>query len=119
MKPVADVDLRTFLSKTSFHPAEYDCIREAVGCLCAAVMNLHQNCRHKDIKPENILVRQRIVYITGFGIARDWRALGKSTTTGEIGTFSKGYAAPEVVAHEPRNSSSDIWLLGWCIFTLF
>lgn len=116
MEPVADSDLRAFLSQTSFHPAEYDCIREAFGCLCAAVIYLQrQNCRHKDIKPENILVKQRKIYITDFGIARDWKALGKSTTTGDIGPISKPYAAPEVVAQEPRNSSSDIWSLG-CVY---
>ena len=116
MEPVADSDLLVFLSQTSFHQAEYDCIREAFGCLCAAIIYLQrQNCRHKDIKPENILVKQRKVYITDFGIARDWKALGKSTTTGDIGPISKSYAAPEVVAREPRNSSSDIWSLG-CVY---
>ena len=116
MLPVADSDLLAFLSQTSLHPAEYDGIREAFGCLCAALMYLQrQNCRHKDIKPENILVKQRKVYITDFGIARDWKALGKSTTTGDIGPISKPYAAPEVVALEPRNSSSDIWSLG-CVY---
>jgi tRNA A-37 threonylcarbamoyl transferase component Bud32 len=116
MEPVADSDLRVFLSQTSFYPAEYDCIREAFGCLCAAIIYLQrQNCRHKDIKPENILVKQRRIYITDFGIARDWKALGKSTTTGDIGPISKPYAAPEVVAQEPRNSSSDIWSLG-CVY---
>ena len=116
MEPVADSDLLVFLRQTSFHEAEYDCIREAFGCLCAAMMYLQrQNCRHKDIKPENILVKQRKVYITDFGIARDWKALGKSTTTGDIGPISKSYAAPEVVAREPRSSSSDIWSLG-CVY---
>lgn len=116
MEPVADSDLRAFLSQTSFYPAEYDCIREAFGCLCAAIIYLQrQNCRHKDIKPENILVKQRRIYITDFGIARDWKALGKSTTTGDIGPISKPYAAPEVIAQEPRNSSSDIWSLG-CVY---
>ena len=110
MDPVADSDLLTFLSQTSFHPAEYDCIREAFGCLCAAYIYLQrQNCRHKDIKPENILVKQRKIYITDFGIARDWRALGRSTTTGvDIGPISKSYAAPEVIALEPRSSSADV-----------
>ena len=116
MEPVADMNLLEFLSQPSFHPVEYDSIREAFGCLCAAFMYLQrQNCRHKDIKPQNILVKQRKVYVTDFGIARDWKALGKSTTTGDVGPISKAYAAPEVIAREPRNSSSDIWSLG-CVY---
>ncbi|ERF69460.1 hypothetical protein EPUS_07275 [Endocarpon pusillum Z07020] len=116
MEPVADSDLRVFLNQKSFDPAEYHCIREAFGCLCTAFMYLQEKkIRHKDIKPENILVRQRKVYITGFGIARDWLAQVKSTTTGEIGPISMAYAAPEVVAKEPRSTSADIWSLG-CVY---
>ena len=116
MEPVADADLRKFLNQASFHPAEYDCIREAFGCLCAAIIYLKgKNIRHKDIKPENILVRQRKIYITDFGIARDWKALGRSTTTGDIGPISLPYVAPEVVGLEPRNTSADIWSLG-CVY---
>lgn len=116
MEPVADSDLRVFLNQKSFHPAEYDCIREAFGCLCTAIMYLQEKkIRHKDIKPENILVKQRKVYITDFGIARDWLAQVKSTTTGEIGPISMAYAAPEVVAKEPRSTSADIWSLG-CVY---
>ena len=113
MEPVADMNLLEFLSQTSFNPGEYESIREAFGCLCAAFMYLQrQNCRHKDIKPQNILVKERKVYVTDFGIARDWKALGRSTTTGDIGPVSKAYAAPEVILQEP---SSDIWSLG-CVY---
>lgn len=116
MAPVADCDLKVFLGQPSLHAADYDCIREAFGCLCAAMAYLHrQQCRHKDIKPDNILVKQRSVYITDFGIARDWRMLKKSTTTGEIGPVTHAYIAPEVAFHDSRNSSSDIWSLG-CVF---
>lgn len=116
MLPVADSDLRAFLDKKSFHPAEYDCIREAFGCLCAAVMYLTKaQVRHKDIKPENILIRQRRVYLTDFGICRDWLELTRSTTAGEVGPISIAYAAPEVVAKDPRSTSADIWSLG-CVY---
>ena len=116
MEPVADSDLRAFMNKASLHESEYDCIREAFGCLCTAIMYLQtQNCRHKDIKPENILVKQRKIYITDFGIARDWREMAKSTTTGVFGPKSRAYAAPEVIGDQPRNTSADIWSLG-CVY---
>ncbi|KAL8694794.1 MAG: hypothetical protein Q9218_000640 [Villophora microphyllina] len=114
--PVADMDLKTFLSQSVFKPAEYMCIREAFGCLCSAIIYLHrQQVRHKDIKPQNILVRQRKVYITDFGLAISWKTLGKGTTTGEHGPISREYAAPEVMDNDSRNISADVWSLG-CVY---
>ena len=116
MEPVADLDLAKFLSQTSYLPAEYDCIRQAFGCLCAALVYLKsQRVRHKDIKPENILVKQRKVFLTDFGLAMDWKTLGRSTTTGAHGPISRRYAPPEVMKDEPRNTSADIWSLG-CVY---
>ena len=116
MDPVAEMNLQEFLSQSVFKPAEYVCIREAFGCLCSAIKYLHsQNVRHKDINPKNILVKQRQMYITDFGLAIDWKMLGRSTTTGDHGPITKEYAAPEVRENEPRNSGADIWSLG-CVY---
>lgn len=116
MEPIAEMDLQNFLTKRSFHVSEYDCIRQAFGCLCAALIYLNeQKCRHKDIKPKNILVRQGSMYITDFSLARDWTALSESKTTGEVGPQTWPYAAPEVFRHDSRGSPSDIWSLG-CVY---
>lgn len=116
MDPVAEMNLQQFLSQSVFKPAEYVCIREAFGCLCSAIKYLHsQNVRHKDINPKNILVKERQMFITDFGLAIDWKMLGRSTTKGDHGPITKEYAAPEVRENEPRNSSSDIWSLG-CVY---
>ena len=116
MLPIADSDLRGFLNKSSFNSAEYDCIREAFGCLCAAILYLQKaQIRHKDIKPANVLIRQQKVYVTDFGICRDWLDSTRSTTAGEVRYISEAYAAPEVVAKDPRSTSADIWSLG-CVY---
>jgi serine/threonine protein kinase len=116
MEPVADCDMDAFLNRSDFSPADFVCIRQAFGCLCSAILYLQEKqCRHKDIKPHNILLKGAKIYITDFGIARDWTQKGRSTTTGAAGAFSPEYAAPEVVEQQPRNSSSDIWSLG-CVF---
>jgi hypothetical protein len=67
------------------------------------------------LKPGNILVKNDVVLITDFGTSRNWSDRSKGTTTGESGPYTPGYAAPEVVAWEARNESSDIWSLG-CVF---
>lgn len=113
---MADCDLKAFLTRDPF--PEYDLLlmRDFIGCLCSAVNYLHENkCRHKDIKPGNILIKGQSVLLTDFGLARDFSDRSGSTTVGRSGPYTPGYASPEVVASEPRNTPSDIWSLG-CVY---
>lgn len=114
--PVADYDLQRFLQRTLFPANDVSLLRQFFGCLCSAVQYLHFNkCRHKDIKPGNILVKNGQVYLTDFGTARDWSDHTKATTVGPSGPYTPRFAAPEVVNCEPRNQSADIWSLG-CVY---
>ncbi|KAI9730878.1 MAG: Ankyrin-2 [Cirrosporium novae-zelandiae] len=114
--PVAQCDLKVYLDKPSFSRMELQCIRRFFGCITSGIEYLHrQACRHKDIKPGNILIRDRVVYITDFGLAYDWTDKSKSKTEGLMGDRSINYMAPEVAAEQPRGSAADMWSLG-CIF---
>ncbi|KAH7116967.1 kinase-like domain-containing protein [Dendryphion nanum] len=115
MSPVADCDLRHFLGRP-VTPEKENTLRQFYGCLTVAIQYLHQNrIRHKDLKPQNILVKGSKVLITDFGTALDWSEESRATTTGDPGPISINYAAPEVVDREKRSESSDIWSLG-CVF---
>jgi serine/threonine protein kinase len=86
------------------------------GCLANAIQYLHNNdIRHKDIKPQNILLdRNDGLYITDFGLSRDTADASSSVTNGsERGTYK--YCAPEVAMLEPRGRAADIYSLG-CVF---
>ncbi|OAL48129.1 hypothetical protein IQ07DRAFT_114453 [Pyrenochaeta sp. DS3sAY3a] len=119
MSPVAECDLKEFLhncasdAKGTLPSKSF--IRSFFGCLTSALSYLHDNTvRHKDIKPQNVLVSQQTVFLTDFGISLDWSEIGQSTTTGPTPRTAR-YCAPEVSDCAPRNSSSDMWSLG-CIF---
>jgi serine/threonine protein kinase len=115
MTPVADSDLRHFLDQKDVLQFSV-LIRQFYGCLVMAVQYLHVNrIRHKDLKPQNILVKGTSILITDFGTALDWTDRSRATTTGDPGPISINYAAPEVVDREQRSESSDIWSLG-CVF---
>ena len=90
-------------------------LRAYFGCLASALGFLHDNSiRHKDIKPQNILIKNNEPCFTDFGLAVDWTEIGHSTTLGPT-AMTPRYSAPEVAACEPRNTSSDTWSLG-CVF---
>jgi serine/threonine protein kinase len=88
----------------------------AFGCLASGLAFMHgQRVRHKDIKPQNILVHQGSVLYTDFGISLDFSKQGQSTTIGNPQSYTKRYCAPEVADWGNRNSKSDIFSLG-CVF---
>lgn len=89
------------------------------GCLSAAMSFIHgNNVKHMDIKPKNILVRctsqGRKIYIADFGIAKAYRSAAESFTDGPT-SFTRTYAAPEVVMQDTRSYTADIFSLG-CVF---
>jgi serine/threonine protein kinase len=110
MHPVADCNLKEYL-EGSFE-ASFLC--SYFGCLTSAVSYLHENSiRHKDIKPQNVLVKDHRIILTDFGISRD--STGAQSTTSGPTVRSPRYCSPEVALGERRSYSSDIWSLG-CIF---
>lgn len=90
-----------------------------VGCLSHALQFIHsKHVKHMDIKPQNLLVRQAgfeyRIYVADFGIARTYKCDEDSNTDSPT-SFTRIYAAPEVVAQDKRGYSADIFSLG-CVF---
>jgi serine/threonine protein kinase len=121
LTPVAsDKDLGSYLldiQDTGEGPTseQRDVLLRAFGCLASGLAYIHRHTiRHKDIKPQNILVHNGQMIYTDFGIALD--ADGQNTTTTGIAeSFTRRYCAPEVANNEPRNRKSDVFSLG-CVF---
>lgn len=115
MAPIADCNLKEYLD-AQLTTERRSPLCTFFGCLTSAIHYLHENrVRHKDIKPQNVLVRgDDHVYLTDFGLALDYSEAGRSTTTAEV-VKSPRYCSPELAAYRPRNTASDIWSLG-CVF---
>jgi serine/threonine protein kinase len=118
MSPVAKWNLATYLSEALTSTDKKSLLRTYFGCLTSSLRYLHYEAkiRHKDIKPENILVEEGgNVLLTDFGISHNWSETLRTTTRGPTARTSI-YCAPEVTdEEESRSSSSDIWSLG-CVF---
>lgn len=113
MLPVAECSLKDFMSHAEGNEGLRTNLKSFFVCLANALHYLHSSkIRHRDVKPENVLVKDQNVYLTDFGISLDWEHLSRSTTTEESGRTLM-YCAPEVADQfQKRNSSTDIWSLG-------
>jgi serine/threonine protein kinase len=91
-------------------------LEQAFGCLATGLVYIHQRgIRHKDIKPQNILIHQGFVIYTDFGAPKDTNKDGECTTEGLPDFLTRKYAPPEVIEHEKRNFAADVYSLG-CVF---
>ncbi|RTE76738.1 hypothetical protein BHE90_008812 [Fusarium euwallaceae] len=114
--PVADMDLKTFLSRAPFPQSELSSVRGYFGCITAGIAYLHRSSiRHKDITPRNVLIKDNNIFVTDFGLSLDWSEVSKSKTDGPRGKVTRDYVAPEVWEETERGSGSDMWPLG-CVF---
>lgn len=100
--------------------------RDAVETTCAVLDALaaahEQSCLHRDIKPDNVLLRASgstsyadRVLLTDFGIAR----LAQERTvqaTGLLGT--PGYMPPELFVHGRFSAASDVYATGVLLYEL-
>lgn len=131
--PVAQYNLEIFMQEMLEDPSFTKERRQEIlpyffGCLSSALAYIHEQLfKHNDIKPKNILVRERkftednscsvhkdigyTVYIADFGIARQYQSLEGSETDGPT-SFTRKYAAPEVVDWQLRGQPADIFSLG-------
>ncbi|OAL00922.1 kinase-like protein [Phaeosphaeriaceae sp. SRC1lsM3a] len=88
-------------------------LKRAFGCLTAGLAFMHdEKIRHKDVKPQNILIHEGHVLYTDFGYSYDFSGFTRSTTEGRPNALTKRYSSPELLMQEPRNKKSDVFSLG-------
>ncbi|KAF2677184.1 kinase-like protein [Lentithecium fluviatile CBS 122367] len=101
-------DLAAYLARVfgSGMTSEHDVIlNRTFGCLASVLAYIHKHTiRHKDNKPQNILIHDGRVIYTDFGISFD-ADQQDTTTIGYPSAFTRRYCAPE----------SDVYSLG-CVF---
>ena len=119
MKPVADYDLRVFLERCTeknYPDQSVEMIFPWFGCLLDALRFAHHlSVMHRDIKPLNILIKDKHVYLADFGVAKDFGFEGTSSTKDYFIYGTPVYRAPETRPGNPRGRSADIFSLG-CVF---
>ena len=120
MLPVADYDLRRFLSNCTSenYPSRLTKnIFPWFGCLLDALAYAHKlRIRHQDIKPSNILIKNEQPYLCDFGLAKDFTELDTSKSRGDKVQGTPVYRAPEVAPKKERGRKADVFALG-CVYS--
>ncbi|KAK0644809.1 Serine/threonine-protein kinase TIO [Lasiodiplodia hormozganensis] len=120
--PVADCDLWHILT---MNPSEREDIIpnqrliQSWGCLSSGLLFMHdKGIKHKDIKPQNIVLRRGDFQFTDFGLSKDISDLSHSATDGaDRGTFR--YMAPEITKYQPHGRAADVFSLACVLFEMF
>ena len=117
LQPVADRNLKQYMNGGPLtSTTEQKRFRTYFGCLAHTIRFLHDSSMetlHKDIKPENILLKDGRLILTDFGTAFDWSRTGQSMTRSNAGDHrTPRYQSPEVANSSEFHRSSDIWSLG-------
>ena len=120
MLPVADCDLSVFLGRCidrEYPSALTKQIYPWFGCLLGALAYAHKlKIKHQDIKPGNILIKKNKIYLSDFGLAKDFAEINTSASHGEHVHGTPVYRAPEVQPGHKRGSKADVFALG-CVYS--
>jgi serine/threonine protein kinase/tetratricopeptide (TPR) repeat protein len=123
------VTLRRKLAGTHLEPAEVLDIAIQVAC---ALEEAHAaGIVHRDIKPDNIMVRRNgYVKVLDFGLAKLTETVDRTPSDGEAATRvlvhtdagvvmgTSHYMSPEQTRGKPVDARSDIWSLGVVIYEM-
>ncbi len=113
------IDGKTLKQFITDHPPRYAEIGAMIAVqICRALGHAHgQGVLHRDVKPENVMIRSDgVVKLTDFGIAQ-MVDVQRMTVTGQL-LGSPAYMSPEHVEGRPLDFRTDVFALGIVLYQL-
>ncbi|HET8935312.1 MAG TPA: serine/threonine-protein kinase [Polyangiales bacterium] len=121
MEPLRGPSLRSLLAAGALSPQL--ALRLADQVLCGLQAAHAAGVLHRDLKPDNVLLRypsphEPHAVITDFGLARAFRAGQRHVTASRTLVGSAAYLAPEQVEESLLTEASDVYSFGVVLFEL-
>lgn len=114
MEPVAQWDLKRYMTGEDGAVADPRNLTRWIGCLARGLAYIHgKKVKHKDIKPSNLLVDGDSILYTDFDLAHAFQNHDDVTRGPTAHTIS--YSAPEVTDGSERTPATDIFSPG-CVY---
>uniref|UniRef100_A0A8P0PD82 non-specific serine/threonine protein kinase n=1 Tax=Canis lupus familiaris TaxID=9615 RepID=A0A8P0PD82_CANLF len=84
--------------------------------ICLALKHVHdRKILHRDIKSQNIFLKDGTIQLGDFGIAR---VLNSTVELARTCIGTPYYLSPEICENKPYNNKSDIWALGCVLYEM-
>ncbi len=84
--------------------------------ICEGLKYAHsQGVIHRDLKPQNILLKDGIPKISDWGLSK---VVAESPSRRGLGSFTPIYAAPEQISGGRKDERTDIWQVGVILYEL-
>jgi serine/threonine protein kinase len=122
--PVAESDLKDVITDVGNMPQgplkdkAIHKMRHWAACLVRATDYMHdRRVKHKDIKPGNILIRGEDIWITDFGIAKDFLE-GESESSATHFDGTRAYCPLDKLEGKRVGKACDIFSLGCCFLEM-
>lgn len=109
---LCDTDLRKLMKKSKLK--EEECVKIFGGVMNGFKMLVETSCIHRDVKPENVLIKNNKAKLADFGFARKADLLCMNKYEEMCGTPI--YMSPQILSGEPYTSKCDIWSLGLMLY---
>jgi serine/threonine-protein kinase len=113
------IDGKTLKQSVTDHPPKFAEIGAMIVVqICRALVHAHgQGVLHRDVKPENVMIRSDgVVKLTDFGISQMVDAQ-RMTVTGQL-LGSPAYMSPEHVEGRPLDFRTDVFAAGIVLYQL-
>lgn len=105
-------DLSAFFKARKTRLSENEIIYHFIQ-MCLALSYMHdKNILHRDLKTQNIFLREGHIQLGDFGISK---VLGGSRDFAQTCIGTPYYMSPELFKNRPYNHKSDVWALGMYI----
>lgn len=104
------------MQKRTSKYSEEECINIFGEVIKGFKVMIENSCIHRDVKPENILIKNQVYKLADFGFACKADMYCQEKLEEFCGTPI--YMAPQLLRYEPYTAKCDIWSLGLMLYEL-